>query len=71
MKTTTIREFDSEGRLVRETVVADDAAQPVRTRWGGGQLYPSLGCTCGPWHSIMPPPPCPVHGQAIPATITC
>lgn len=20
-----------------------------------------IGCTCGPWSSITPPPPCPVH----------
>lgn len=18
-------------------------------------------CTCGPWNSVLPPPPCPVH----------
>lgn len=28
-------------------------------------------CTCGPWNSILPPPPCPVHGQAQFVQVTC
>lgn len=31
----------------------------------------TIGCTCGPWNSITPPPPCPVHGQASTVTVTC
>jgi hypothetical protein len=27
------------------------------------EFYPVAGCTClRPWHSVTPPPPCPVHG---------
>lgn len=23
--------------------------------------YPHPHCTCGPWRSVVPPPPCPMH----------
>lgn len=32
---------------------------------GGSMVlgYVPNGCTCGPWSSVLPPPPCPVHSQ--------
>lgn len=32
---------------------------------GGSMVmgYVPNGCTCGPWNSVLPPPPCPVHSQ--------
>ena len=27
-------------------------------------LYPSGACTCGPYASVVPPPPCPIHSYA-------
>ena len=27
---------------------------------------PANGCTCGkPWHAVIPPPPCPIHGPVV------
>lgn len=31
-----------------------------------------VGCTCpSMWGAIIPPPPCPVHGQAVSMTVRC
>ena len=27
------------------------------------------GCTCGPYWSVVPPPPCPYHSRAVPAAL--
>ena len=42
------------------------------------KLYPSAaikdGCTChehNPWLATIPPPPCPVHGQAQMMKVWC
>lgn len=36
--------------------------------WSRGLRY----CTCPPtWHAIIPPPPCPVHGEMQMLTVTC
>ena len=66
MKTTTItREYDDQGRMIRETVVTDDRG----SRYTG--MYPSAQCTCTAWFGVVPPPPCPVHGQSRFVRITC
>lgn len=55
MKTTIVREYETDDdgsrRLVSETITTEDEQAPFR-----------YVCTCGPWHSVIPPPPCPVHG---------
>lgn len=66
MKTTVTEEFDADGTLTKRTTVTDGYVWP-----SGGSVFPASRCTCAAWSSIMPPPPCPVHGQAQPVTITC
>lgn len=73
MKTTVTEEFDADGTLTKRTTVTEDGYASggyVGPFTGGG--FPSAHCTCSqPWGSITAPPSCPVHGQAMPATITC
>lgn len=37
--------------------------------WGDNQVIPSypasVVCTCGPYWSIIPPAPCPIHGGSL------
>lgn len=42
--------------------------QPVRRMCRGH----AARCTCPTiWHAIIPPPPCPVHGQLQMTVVTC
>lgn len=52
-------------------------ANPIGVATSGHLIFPNANqsppstCTCKPWCSTLPPPPCPVHGQASTLKVTC
>lgn len=67
MKTTVTEEFDADGKVTKRTTVTEHDAPAPQVSPGSIEV---AGCTCGrPWNSIMPPPPCPVHGQGWSPTV--
>lgn len=82
MKTGRIAEIGPEEVSEMLKIVAPAAAIPCGCNYTWGMLgqpvlrpcpaHLAARCTCPTmWFGIVPPPPCPVHGQVSGLTVTC